>query len=167
MGKARRCKFQFGLKVPGYEKGYFYLVKESRIANPVLLTGIHSLLDARHDRIETGYKKRLIRTCLLLINTLQLNLLAILLLVSTYCRQEIVITGVLRMSTPKAPENSREGLKLQAPTVSYEKMLKRLKKIQDHLSRPRTNRMKDKVCILTGVGSLKGIGCAFFLFHVA
>lgn len=71
------------------------------------------------------------------------------------------------MSTPKATENSREGLKLQIPTVSYEKMLKRLKKIQDHLSRPRTDRMKDKVCILTGVGSLKGIGYAFFLFHVA
>ena len=42
----------------------------------------------------------------------------------------------------------------------YKKTLARLEKIQSHLEQaPRTGRLKDKVCIVTGVGSLKGIGC--------
>lgn len=53
-----------------------------------------------------------------------------------------------------------DGLKLKAPQVSYEQTLRRLEKIQGHLKRPRGNRMKGKVCIVTGVGSLKGIGRA-------
>ena len=51
-----------------------------------------------------------------------------------------------------------DGLKVQVPTIPYEQTLRRLQKIQDHLSRPRSNRLKGKVCIVTGVGSLKGIG---------
>jgi len=53
-----------------------------------------------------------------------------------------------------------DGLKVQVPTIPYEQTLRRLQKIQDHLSRPRSNRLKGKVCIVTGVGSLKGIGRA-------
>lgn len=62
------------------------------------------------------------------------------------------------MSQAQKLKTTRDGLTIQAPTVSYEQTLRRLKKIQDHLSRPRSNRLKDKVCIVTGVGSLKGIG---------
>jgi hypothetical protein len=51
-----------------------------------------------------------------------------------------------------------DGLKVQVPTIPYEQTLRRLQRIQDHLSRPRSNRLKGKVCIVTGVGSLKGIG---------
>lgn len=54
-----------------------------------------------------------------------------------------------------------DGLKIQVPTISYEQTLRRLQKIQDHLSRPRGDRMKGKVCIITGVGSLKGIGSVY------
>lgn len=42
----------------------------------------------------------------------------------------------------------------------YKRTLARLEKIQNHLDEaPRCGRLKDKVCIITGVGSLKGIGC--------
>ena len=45
-------------------------------------------------------------------------------------------------------------------TEMYKKTLARLEKIQSHLeTAPRSGRLKDKVCIITGVGSLKGIGC--------
>ncbi|PSR79609.1 hypothetical protein PHLCEN_2v6910 [Hermanssonia centrifuga] len=41
----------------------------------------------------------------------------------------------------------------------YKRTLARLQKIQSHLEdSPRGTRLKDKVCIVTGVGSLKGIG---------
>lgn len=41
----------------------------------------------------------------------------------------------------------------------HKKTLARLEKIQSHLSEsPRTTRLQDKVCIITGAGSLKGIG---------
>jgi hypothetical protein len=41
----------------------------------------------------------------------------------------------------------------------YKRTLARVAKIQGHLANaPRAERMKDKVCIVTGVGSLKGIG---------
>ena len=49
--------------------------------------------------------------------------------------------------------------KLSIPNISYEMTVRRLAKIQGHLSnRPRSERLKDKVCIITGVGSLTGIG---------
>jgi len=49
--------------------------------------------------------------------------------------------------------------KLNIPNTSYETTVRRLAKVQGHLStRPRSERLKDKVCIVTGVGSLKGIG---------
>ena len=51
-----------------------------------------------------------------------------------------------------------DGLKLRVPQVSYEQTLRRLEKIQGHLKRPRGDRLKGKVGIITGVGSLKGIG---------
>lgn len=42
----------------------------------------------------------------------------------------------------------------------YKRTLARLQKIQTHLeTAPRAGRLKDKVCIVTGAGSLKGIGC--------
>jgi hypothetical protein len=54
----------------------------------------------------------------------------------------------------KTPSSSASGEDL------YKRTLARLERIQAHLSTaPRGARMKDKVCIVTGVGSLKGIGC--------
>ena len=45
---------------------------------------------------------------------------------------------------------------------AYKRTLARIEKIQAHLSTaPRGTRLKDKVCIITGVGSLKGIGCVW------
>ena len=42
---------------------------------------------------------------------------------------------------------------------AYKRTVARLQKIQSHLDNaPRGTRLKDKVCIITGVGSLKGIG---------
>jgi len=53
--------------------------------------------------------------------------------------------------------------KSQADDDFYEKTAARIKKIQDHfVEAPRTGAVKGKVCIVTGVGSLKGIGCAEF-----
>ena len=44
---------------------------------------------------------------------------------------------------------------------AYKRTLARIQKIQSHLdTSPRGTRLKDKVCIITGVGSLKGIGYA-------
>jgi hypothetical protein len=49
----------------------------------------------------------------------------------------------------------------------YKRTLARIEKIQGHLtSAPRAGRMKDKVCIVTGVGSIKGIGYAFRLVRI-
>ncbi|TFY70997.1 hypothetical protein EVG20_g2010 [Dentipellis fragilis] len=46
-----------------------------------------------------------------------------------------------------------------SPDEQYKRTLARIKKIQSHLSEsPRGSRLKDKVCIITGAGSLKGIG---------
>lgn len=43
---------------------------------------------------------------------------------------------------------------------TYEHTLARIQKIQSHLDNaPRGSKLKGKVCIITGVGSLKGIGC--------
>ena len=43
--------------------------------------------------------------------------------------------------------------------VDYEKTLARIENIKSHLSRtPRGGKLKGKVCIITGVDSLKGIG---------
>lgn len=41
----------------------------------------------------------------------------------------------------------------------YKSTAARINKIKSHLSQaPRGTRLQDKVCIITGVGSLKGIG---------
>ena len=56
--------------------------------------------------------------------------------------------------------------KLNTPKNSNETTLRRLAKIQGHLStRPRSERLKDKVCIVTGVGSLTGIGYVLLLYQ--
>ncbi|KAI5123637.1 hypothetical protein M0805_001670 [Coniferiporia weirii] len=48
-----------------------------------------------------------------------------------------------------------------AANEAYEKTLARIDRIKSHLkSAPRSCRLQDKVCIITGVGSLKGIGRA-------
>ena len=50
----------------------------------------------------------------------------------------------------------------------YKKTLARIEKIQSHLkSSSPGNRLKGKVCIITGVGSLKGIGCVFSVSLIA
>jgi hypothetical protein len=42
----------------------------------------------------------------------------------------------------------------------YKQTLARLQSIQKHLeTAPRSGRLRGKVCVVTGVGSLKGIGC--------
>lgn len=44
----------------------------------------------------------------------------------------------------------------------YKRTVARIQGIQGHLSQtPRGNRLKGKVCVITGVGSLKGIGCVY------
>lgn len=48
----------------------------------------------------------------------------------------------------------------------YKRTLARIDQIQTHLARtPRGTRLKGKVCIITGVGSLKGIGCACSIYR--
>lgn len=47
----------------------------------------------------------------------------------------------------------------KSPEEAYKHTLARIQKIQSHLDNvPRGSKLKDKVCIITGVGSLKGIG---------
>ncbi|GJJ06630.1 hypothetical protein Clacol_000824 [Clathrus columnatus] len=53
-----------------------------------------------------------------------------------------------------------------SPQEAYKRTVARLERIQNHLSNtPRSNRLKGKVCIITGVGSLKGIGRATALAY--
>ncbi|KAF8530492.1 sex determination protein tasselseed-2 [Hysterangium stoloniferum] len=53
-----------------------------------------------------------------------------------------------------------------SPQQAYKTTLARLDKIQSHLTKaPPTPRLKGKVCIITGVGSLKGIGRATALAY--
>ncbi|CAG7850835.1 SubName: Full=Uncharacterized protein {ECO:0000313/EMBL:CCA73451.1} [Serendipita indica DSM 11827] len=66
----------------------------------------------------------------------------------------------MSQSKGNAQPKSLDGLKLKTPTLTYEQTLRRLEKIQNHLSRPRGQRLQGKVCVVTGVGSLKGIGRA-------
>jgi len=57
-------------------------------------------------------------------------------------------------------------LRRDTPEEFYNKTVARLDKIQKHLSTvPRSSRLKGKVCIITGVGSLKGIGRASALVY--
>ena len=62
------------------------------------------------------------------------------------------------MSHKPTGQLKADGLKLQVPQASYEQTIRRLEKIQGHLKRARGDRLKGKVAIITGVGSLKGIG---------
>jgi len=51
---------------------------------------------------------------------------------------------------PKKPASGQEH---------YKRTVARIESIQSHLSKsPRGTRLKDKVCVITGVGSMKGIG---------
>ncbi|KII92970.1 hypothetical protein PLICRDRAFT_37783 [Plicaturopsis crispa FD-325 SS-3] len=61
---------------------------------------------------------------------------------------------------------SKIGSKAPGAEALYNKTVARIGKIQSHLSTaPRGNRLKGKVCIITGVGSLKGIGRATSLLY--
>ncbi|KAJ3554513.1 hypothetical protein NM688_g3069 [Phlebia brevispora] len=65
------------------------------------------------------------------------------------------------MSTGKKASYGSMGTKAPAGEEAYKRTVSRLQKIQSHLDvAPRGNRLKDKVCVITGVGSLKGIGRA-------
>ncbi|KAF7361796.1 NAD P-binding protein [Mycena venus] len=58
------------------------------------------------------------------------------------------------------PPTAKRGSPQQSAQEFYENTKARIQKIQSHLANsPRGTRLKDKVCIITGVGSLKGIGC--------
>jgi len=60
---------------------------------------------------------------------------------------------------PPVGPGSLPQLKNDTPKEFYQKTVARLERIQKHLDeKPRSGRVKDKVCIITGVGSLKGIG---------
>ncbi|KAL4074206.1 NAD(P)-binding protein [Scleroderma citrinum] len=56
--------------------------------------------------------------------------------------------------------NTTDGPKLNA-TEQYQRTITRIAQIQSHMENaPRSQRLKDKTCIVTGVGSLRGIGRA-------
>ena len=62
------------------------------------------------------------------------------------------------MSLTKQPTLRQEA----SSEELYQRTVKRIEKIQSHLKEtPRGTRLKGKVCVITGVGSLKGIGYAF------
>jgi len=60
-----------------------------------------------------------------------------------------------------AGSNNYEKIKAQnnSPEEQYAKTIARIKQIQTQLgSAVRSGKLKDKVCVITGAGSLKGIG---------
>lgn len=62
------------------------------------------------------------------------------------------------MSYAKLPKDTAKQ-SASGVEENFKKTLARLAKIQSHLSdTPRTSRLKGRVCIITGAGSLKGIG---------
>ncbi|KAL9708909.1 hypothetical protein Ac2012v2_008064 [Leucoagaricus gongylophorus] len=57
-------------------------------------------------------------------------------------------------------DKTRSGVK-EGSEDTYKHTLLRIQKIQSHLdTEPRSSKLKDRVCVITGVGSLKGIGRA-------
>ncbi|THH08081.1 hypothetical protein EW145_g2947 [Phellinidium pouzarii] len=57
--------------------------------------------------------------------------------------------------------SSKLSIATAAANDAYQKTLARIERIKSHLKQsPRCGRLRDKVCIITGVGSLKGIGHA-------
>jgi hypothetical protein len=65
-----------------------------------------------------------------------------------------------------APRNQPLIKQAESLEAAWKRTVARLTKIQSHLATaPRGGKLKDKVCIVTGVGSLKGIGCAAPLLH--
>jgi hypothetical protein len=57
--------------------------------------------------------------------------------------------------------------KFTADQEHYKRTVARIESIQSHLSNsPRGIRLKDKVCIITGVGSMKGIGYGWVYCHL-
>jgi hypothetical protein len=61
-----------------------------------------------------------------------------------------------------APAKQPDLKQSASPQEHYKHTLVRLARIQSHLSTaPRTGKLNGKVAIITGVGSLKGIGYAF------
>ena len=61
-------------------------------------------------------------------------------------------------------DNTRS--KTASPEEHYKNTLSRIEQIQAQFKAPGTGKLKGKVCIITGVGSLKGIGYANY-FSVA
>ncbi len=62
------------------------------------------------------------------------------------------------MAPAKQPEHQQSA----SPQEHYKHTVVRLARIQSHLvTAPRTGKLKGKVAIITGVGSLRGIGYAF------
>jgi len=65
------------------------------------------------------------------------------------------------MSRPTPTVYANDRVKPTSSEQSYERTAARIEKIQSHISHtPRGSRLKGKVCVITGVGSLKGIGRA-------
>ncbi|CAL1707725.1 unnamed protein product [Somion occarium] len=62
---------------------------------------------------------------------------------------------------PALSYNTARAKNTESSEEFYNRTVSRLQKLQSHLeSAPRGSRLKGKVCIITGVGSLKGIGRA-------
>jgi hypothetical protein len=55
-----------------------------------------------------------------------------------------------------------------SPQEHYKRTVARLARIQSHLaSAPRTGKLRGKVAVITGVGSLKGIGYALLFIQLS
>lgn len=64
-----------------------------------------------------------------------------------------------KRSGPASYDNFKGAAPETKGDEHYQRTVARIAKIQSHFSEsPRGARLKDKVCIITGVGSLKGIG---------
>lgn len=60
-----------------------------------------------------------------------------------------------------APTKQPSFKQASTPEDFYKRTIARIQGIQAHLSQtPRGSRLKGKVCVITGVGSMKGIGYA-------
>ncbi|KAI0320901.1 sex determination protein tasselseed-2 [Amylostereum chailletii] len=60
-----------------------------------------------------------------------------------------------------APKEQPRIQQVESPEAQHKRTVARITKIQSHLdTAPRGNKLKGKVCVVTGVGSLKGIGRA-------
>ena len=73
---------------------------------------------------------------------------------------ELSIASSCSMPPKPAPARAKD-LSGVSEQERHARTVARIKRIQAHLTTaPRTERLKGLVCIITGAGSLKGIGCA-------